>query len=414
MPSSATILGVPIESATRGLRMRSQSINDWTEPILHIDMDAFFVEVERLDDPTLRDRPVLVGGGGPRGVVASASYEARASGAHSAMPMGAALRAVPKATVVPPRHRRYAEASRQVFAIFERFTPQVEALSVDEAFLDVTSLRLLHASPVDAAQAIRATIRRELGLPASAGVASNKLIAKLASEKAKPDGLLHVPSDRQLEFLHGLPVDDLWGVGQATRAALERFGVETVGDLAAVPEATLIKSIGPSHGRSLTLLAAGIDNRPVQPHGAAKSVSVEETYDEDISDTAEIRRRLLILAERLADRLHGAGRAGRTLQLKVRFADFTTITRSLTLAAPTDVGRDLFRGAVQLLERVAIPPDGIRLLGVGVVSMEPGDAPRQLSADRPAGWDDVASAIDKVRRKFGPDSVGPAGIHHDP
>ena len=394
--------------------MSTQPTDRWTEPILHIDMDAFFVEVERLDDADLHGRPVLVGGGGPRGVVASASYEARERGARSAMPMGAARRAVPEAVVVPPRHRRYGEVSRMVFGIFERFTPNVEALSVDEAFLDVSGLRLLHQSPVDAAQAIRSAIRDELSLPASAGVASNKLIAKLASEKAKPDGLLHIPFDRQLDFLHALSVDRLWGVGQATRAALDRFGVETVGDLAAVPEATLTKTLGPAQGRSLALLARGIDDRPVLPQGDAKSLSVEETYDEDISDPDDLRRRLLVLAERLADRLHGAGLAGRTLQLKVRFADFTTVTRSLTLAAPTDVGRDLFHGAVHQLDRVAIPPGGVRLLGIGVVGMESADAPRQLSADRPAGWDDVATAVDQVRRKFGPGSVGPAGIRQDP
>jgi len=330
------------------------------------------------------------------------------------MPMGAARRAVPDAVIVPPRHRRYGEVSRMVFGIFERFTPNVEALSVDEAFLDVSTLRLLHSSPVDVGQAIRSAIKDEIGLPASAGIASNKLIAKLASEQAKPDGLLHVPAHDQTRFLHALSVDALWGVGEATRAALDRFGVATVGDLAAVPEVTLTKVLGPAQGRSLALLARGIDERPVERHGEAKSLSVEETYDDDISDVDEVRRRLLVLAERLADRLHGAGLAGRTLQLKVRFADFTTVTRSLTLAAPTDVGRDLFHGAVHQLDRVAIPPGGVRLLGIGVVGLERADAPRQMSAERPVGWDDVATAVDQVRRKFGPDSVGPAGIRQNP
>ncbi len=393
--------------------MSLNSSDRWTEPILHVDMDAFFVEVERLDDPALRHRPVLVGGGGPRGVVASASYEARRHGARSAMPMVAARRAVPDALVVPPRHGRYAQVSSQVFEIFERFTPHVEAVSVDEAFLDVRGLRLLHASPVEVAGAIRRAIREELSLPASAGVASNKLLAKLASERAKPDGLLHVPIDRQKDFLHGLPVHDLWGVGQATVAALERFGVETVGDLAALPEATLIKTLGPAQGHGLALLAQGVDERPVRVHGEAKSVSVEETYDTDVTDLDEIRRNILVLSERLADRLHGAGLAGRTVQLKVRFADFKTVTRSFTLAAPTDVGRDLFRAAMDQLSRVAIAPEGIRLLGVGVAGLEPADAPRQLSAERPPGWDDVAVAVDEVRRRYGPGSVGPAFIHQD-
>ena len=386
----------------------------WTEPILHIDMDAFFVEVERRDDPSLVGRPVLVGGGGPRGVVASASYEARQFGAKSAMPMGAARRIVPNAVVVPPRHRRYGELSREVFAIFDRHTPKVESLSVDEAFLDVSGLRLLHGSPADVAALIRETIRTELGLPASAGIASNKLISKLASENAKPDGQLHVRVDDQLDFLHALPVERLWGVGQATRAALQRFGVVTIGDLAAVPEATLVKSVGPAVGGNLARLAQGVDERSVERHGAAKSLSVEETFDVDVTDLVELRRRLLVMAERLADRLHSAGLAGRTLQLKVRFADFTTVTRSVTLAAPTDVGRDLFRGAIEQLERVSIPAGGVRLLGIGVVQMADAGAPRQLSAERPPGWDDVATAVDEVRKKYGPDSVGPAGIRTDP
>lgn len=385
----------------------------WSEPILHIDMDAFFVEVERLDDPTLRHRPVLVGGGGPRGVVASASYEARARGARSAMPMGAARRRVPDAVIVPPRHARYGEVSRRVFAVFSSFTPHVEGLSVDEAFLDVSGLRLLHDSPVDVATAIREALRSEIGLPASAGVASNKLLAKLASAKAKPDGLLHVPARSELEFLHALSVDELWGVGSSTRAALARFGVETIGDLADMPERTLVAAVGPAQGRSLARLAAGIDDRPVESRRDAKSISVEETFDTDIIDLRELRQKLLVMAERLADRLHGAGAAGRSLHLKVRFADFTTVTRSVTLPAPTDVGRDLFKAAVDQLDRVDLPPAGVRLLGVGVAQIAPADAPRQLAANRPSGWDDVADAMDEVRRKFGPDALGPAGIHQD-
>ena len=252
----------------------------WTEPILHIDMDAFFVEVERRDDPSLVGRPVLVGGGGPRGVVASASYEARQFGAKSAMPMGAARRIVPNAVVVPPRHRRYGELSREVFAIFDRHTPKVESLSVDEAFLDVSGLRLLHGSPADVAALIRETIRTELGLPASAGIASNKLISKLASENAKPDGQLHVRVDDQLDFLHALPVERLWGVGQATRAALQRFGVVTIGDLAAAldPDREVGASQPPFHeGGRQSVFRSG----PEEPFSGAEDDPVWSCFSGD-------------------------------------------------------------------------------------------------------------------------------------
>jgi DNA polymerase-4 len=222
-------------------------------------MDAFFVEVERLRRPELRGIPVAVGGDGPRGVVASASYEARRFGVRSAMPTGAARRACPQLVVVPADHRRYQEASEQVFAIFHRFTPLVEGVSLDEAFLDVSGLRLHYPHPVEVGEELRAVIRRELRLPASVGVAANKLLAKLASEEAKPDGLFHVPAARQLEFLHRLPVRRLWGVGEATQAALERLGVETVGDLAEVPLPALTRAVGEAVGRHLSELAQEID-----------------------------------------------------------------------------------------------------------------------------------------------------------
>ncbi len=228
---------------------------EFTEPILHVDMDAFFVEVERLDDPRLVGRPVVVGGAGARGVVAAASYEARAYGVHSAMPMVEARRRCPQAVVVPPDHRKYGAMSRRVFEIFRSFTPQVEGLSVDEAFLDVGGLRLHYKSPVDVAGAIRARIRSDLHLPASVGIASNKFLAKLASEEAKPDGVFHVKAGHELEFLHPLPVRRLWGVGEATYAALEALGVATVGDLAAVPEHVVAQRVGGAVGHHLLELA---------------------------------------------------------------------------------------------------------------------------------------------------------------
>ncbi len=386
-------------------------MSGFAESIIHVDMDAFFVECERLDDPTLVGRPVLVGGGGPRGVVASASYEARAAGARSAMPMSQALRMCPDAIVVPPRHHRYREVSAAVFDVFRSFTPLVEGLSVDEAFLDVAGLHRHHRSAVDLATALRRQLRDDLGLPASAGIASNKLLAKLASEQAKPDGQRHIPIAEQIDFLHGLPVGALWGVGEATRAALDRLGVVSVGDLASVPESTLRRALGAAQAAALHRLAAGEDDRPVLTESEAKSVSVEVTYDQDLVDADRIHVEVVRLADQLSGRLRRAGLAGRTVTLKVRFADFTTITRSVTLASATDVSHDLRRAADGLLDRAAVAGRPVRLVGVGASALvTASEAPRQLATDRPAKWDDLADAVDEVRDRFGTGAVAPASV----
>ena len=317
----------------------------WAEPILHVDLDAFFVEAERLRDPSLIGKPVAVGGTGNRGVIASASYEARAHGVRSAQPTATALRLCRDLIVVPPAHGRYGELSARVFEVFRGFTPNVEGLSLDEAFLDVSGLRRHFSTSTEVALAVRKEIRGRLGLPASVGIASTKFMAKLASEAAKPDGHRHVPKETELDFLHALPVEALWGVGPATLAGLQRLGVATIGDLAELPEGAVVGSLGPTQGRHLLDLARGVDHRPVTPDVDAKSISVEETYDSDLEGAEVMEAALLAHAQRLADRLHRSGLAARTVTLKLRFADFATVTRSVTSRTVFDGQRDpLFDG----------------------------------------------------------------------
>jgi nucleotidyltransferase/DNA polymerase involved in DNA repair len=381
----------------------------WTEPILHVDMDSFFVEVERLDAPRLKGRPVAVGGTGPRGVIASASYEAREYGVRSAQPTATALRLCPRLEVVPPAHGKYGDVSSEVFSIFRSFTPLVEGLSLDEAFLDVRGLRHHYESPVAVAEAIREKIGSELGLPASVGVASVKFIAKLASEAAKPDGIRLVRVDDQDTFLRGLPSTAMWGVGPATQAALARLGVETVGDIAELPEVTLVQAVGPTTGLHLHDLSRGHDPRPVIADSAAKSVSVEETYDEDLDTDDLIETALLGHAQRLSARLRRAGLRARTVNLKVRFADFKTITRAQTFGSPVDGQRELYRIALGLLAELD-DLEPVRLLGLGATTLEPAGEPTQLDLERELDWDRVEDAVADIRDRFGETSVGPARL----
>ncbi|MGH8944819.1 MAG: DNA polymerase IV [Acidimicrobiia bacterium] len=381
----------------------------WTEPILHVDMDSFFVEVERRDDPSLRGVPVAVGGAGPRGVIASASYEARRHGVESAQPTVTALRLCPNLIVVPPSHDRYSEVSTEVFAIFRSYTPLVEGLSLDEAFLDVTGLRRHYDSSVEVGQAVRRALRSELQLPASVGVASNKMLAKLASEEAKPDGLCHIPVSGQLGFLQSLPASSLWGVGPATLASLRRLGVESVGDIAAIPEPTLIGLLGPASGRHLHDLARGIDPRPVESDSEAKSVSVEETYPRDLEGRSVLEAALLSHAQRLSGRLRRAGLVGRTITLKVRFDDFSTVSRSHTTEAGHDGARELYREAIRLLAEVE-PRRPVRLLGLGAGLLEVAGSARQFELGHSGNWEKVEEAIGGIRDRFGDDAVTPARL----
>jgi DNA polymerase-4 len=368
-------------------------------------MDAFYASVEVRKDPALAGRPVLVGGTGGRGVVASASYEARRFGIGSAMPMARALRLCPHAVVVSPDFDAYARASADIREIFLSYTPLVEPLALDEAFLDVGGSVRLFGAPAAIGSRIRERIGRELELPASVGVAPNKFLAKLCSEKAKPDGLLHLQAGDVQAFLGPLPVRDLWGVGEATATRLDRFGVRSVADLVALPPATLRRVVGQAAAASLAGLARGADDRPVVPYEAAKGMSAEETFDRDIDDPAVLRRELLRLAERVARRLRRGGVAGRTVTLKLRYASFQTITRSRTLRAPTDQATVLHAEASALLDALRLERVRVRLLGIGVTNLIPTLAARQLTLTEDDRWGRLERAADVARRRFGDEAV---------
>jgi DNA polymerase IV len=393
--------------------------------ILHVDLDAFYASVEQLADPTLRGRPVIVGGLGPRGVVAAASYEARAFGVYSATPMARARRACPDGVFLAPRFDVYRDASRDVMEVLHSFTPLVEAIALDEAFLDVAGARRIHGDGPEIGATIRRRVLAETGLTASVGVATTKMIAKLASDLAKPDGLLLVVPGTELAFLHPLEVRRLWGVGPATGKRLAALGVRTVGDLAALPEAKLVATLGASAGRHLHELAWNRDDRAVQPEREVKSVGHEETFPADVFDRAVLRHEVVRLADRVGARLRAAERAGRTVQLKVRFADFRTITRSRTLADPTDLGAELAAVAGELLEQVPVA-EGVRLLGVSAQQLTVRRATRPgeqagLFDEAPRTEDDppesrerraaVERSLDAVRARFGPGAIRPGATN---
>jgi DNA polymerase-4 len=381
----------------------------WTEPILHVDMDSFFVEVERLSRPDLRGRPVAVGGTGKRGVIASASYEARRFGVRSAQPTAVALGMCPELKVISPAHGLYGEMSEDVFEVFHSFTPRVEGLSLDEAFLDVRGLRHHYESPVDVGHAIRERVKSATGLPSSVGVASTKFVAKLASKAAKPDGLLHIEADTQEAFLHALPVEELWGVGPATLAGLQRLGITTVGDLASMPESTLSSTLGRSQGAHLLSLARGNDPRPVQAQSEAKQISVEETYSDDLTGRDVVESALMAHSQRLAMRLRRAALRPRTISLKVRYADFSTVTRSHTAPTGADTARDIFRAARELL--ADIPADRpVRLLGLAGSTFESDFDSQQVLFDDDDSWSRVARVVGEVEDRFGAAIVEPARL----
>ncbi|MBO0821233.1 MAG: DNA polymerase IV, partial [Nocardiopsaceae bacterium] len=310
--------------------------------VLHADMDAFYASVEVRDRPELAGRPVIVGGLGPRSVVLSATYEAREFGVRSAMPMTRARRLCPDALVIPPRHKLYAQVSKEVMAVFAGVTPLVEPLSLDEAFLDVAGAVRRLGSPAAIGERIRAAIAEQQGITCSVGVAPVKFVAKIASAACKPDGLLVVPAAGVLGFLHPLPAGALWGVGEKAEQVLARLGLRTIGDIAQIPVATLQRELGAAAGAHLHALAWGRDDRAVTPRRDDKSVGAEETFETDIDDPDVIRRELLRLSGRTARALRDVGCVARTLSVKLRLASFKTITRSKTLAEPTDVARDIY------------------------------------------------------------------------
>jgi len=344
-------------------------------------MDAFYASVEELDDPSLRGRPLIVGGAMRRGVVLAASYAARPFGARSAMPMAQALRLCPQAVVVPPRHGRYAEVSALVFDVFRRFTPLVEGLSLDEAFLDVTASQSLFGDGAAIAARIKATIRSEIGLTASAGVAESKFVAKIASDLQKPDGLVVVPRGGAEEFLAPLPIERMWGVGPKTAPRMRELGITTLGELARAEPATLERLLG-TWGAEVQRLARGKDPREVEPDREAKSIGAEETYDEDLRDVPAIERTLLAHSQRVAQRLLHAGLAGRVVAVKLKYIDFTVRTRQATLPEPVADTGSIFEAARALLQRFRIAP--VRLTGVSVSDFVARDAPTTLFPDAAA------------------------------
>ncbi len=383
--------------------------------ILHVDMDAFYASVELITRPELRGKQVIVGGG-QRGVVLSATYEARALGVHSAMPMSRARRLAPDAIVIEPSHHRYAEVSAGVMALFASITPLVEPLSLDEAFLDVSGARRRLGSPKAIAELIRARVYDEQRITCSVGVAPSKFVAKLASTQIKPDGLLVVPADKVISFLHPLPVGALWGVGERTEERLVSLGLRTVGDIANTPVETLTRALGQAAGGRLHDLAWGRDDRHVVPDAAEKSIGNEETFGRDVDDPEIIARELLRLSQKVAARVRRQGLLGRTVVLKVRFADFTTITRSRTLPEPTDVGQLVYSTARDLYAALGLQRARIRLVGVRLEGLiDEAARTEQLTFDAP-GSDTPADrraaevAADRLRDRFGDDVVRPARL----
>jgi DNA polymerase-4 len=369
--------------------------------IIHLDLDAFYASVEQRDFPELRGLPVIVGGGLERGVVCACSYEARRFGVHSAMAMARALRLCPEAKLRPVRMERYRCVSRQVFEVFDRFTDLIEPLSVDEAFLDVTGSERLFGQATEIAAAIRKAVRDETGLAISAGVASNKFLAKLGSEQAKPDGLFEVPQPPDA-FLRPLPLGRLWGVGPVTRKQLECLGLKTVGDLLRFSRDRLARLFGKA-GSQLYDLARGIDPRPVEPPEEPKSIGHEDTYVQDLLIQQERQRALLDLAERVGARLRRHRLAGQTVTLKVRFTDFTTVTRSRTLNIAVDHAMDIYPVALELLERTEARFRPVRLLGISLGRLQaPGGDQGELfggtDRQRQAALD---QAVDRLRGRYG-------------
>ena len=381
------------------------------EPILHVDMDAFYASVEVAKDPSLKGKPLVVGGQGGRGVVTSASYEARAFGVTSAMPMIRARRLCPHAIFMPNDFAAYSEYSERIREVFLSFTPLVEPLSLDEAFLDVSGSIKLFGSPVEMARKIKAATQ-DFGLPCTVGVAPNKFLAKLASGLGKPDGLLVVHADRVQEFLDPLPVTALWGVGAATGEQLRRLGLKTIADIRTVGRRTLERAIGEAMGAHLHALSHGIDDRAVIPHEAAKSVGSEETFSSDLDSTDDILREILRLSDRTAARMRAKGLCGRTVTLKVRFSNFSTITRSKTMDAELDAASEIYGVARSLYLKLDPERPRIRLLGVSVTGLAEGPARRQLDllATDKAGWPEASDAVDRIRKRWGAGSVGPATL----
>jgi DNA polymerase-4 len=406
------------QAARRRVTQDVHAVDDSRCTILHVDMDAFFAAVELRRRPELAGRPMMVAGTAGRGVVLSATYEARAYGIRSAMPTARALARCPGIVVLPPDHEAYRAASAQVMELFADVTPVVEPLSVDEAFLDVGGARRTGGRPARIAVTIRRRVRDELGLTATVGAASTKFVAKLASSLAKPDGLLVVPPQDVPDLLRPLPVAALWGVGPQTAGKLTSLGLSTVGEIADTDPDVLGRALGPAVAHKLHQLAHGRDERPVTPRSAEASIGAEETFAVDLVDPAEVQRALLELSGKAARRVRRAGLSGRTVVLKVRFDDFSTVTRSETLDAATDQDRVVYAAANRGWRRLDSGRRRIRLLGVRLEGLVRTDSvSEQLllgdDADRP-GWRAAQGAVDAIAERFGPAAPRPATLLPSP
>ena len=375
-------------------------------------MDAFFALVEVRENPSLAGKQVIVGYDGNRGVVLSATYEARKLGVHSAMPMSRALRLAPNAIVVEPDHEKYSEVSENVMAIFESITPLVQPLSVDEAFLDISGAQKLMGTPSQIGEVIRARVSDEQGITCSVGVASTMFVAKLATNFAKPDGLHVVPADKVIEFLHPLPIGALWGVGEKTAEQLSRLGLVNVSDIANTPVKTLARVVGQAAAEHLYELSWGRDPRTVTPNQAEKSIGAERTFESDIDDPEEILAQILDLSNKVAKRLRAASYFSRTITIKVRFADFTSVTRSKSLPSSTDLATDIYATSKSLFEAMHLQRARIRLVGVRATGLVPtSESSVQLEfSERDSGWREAEEAMDQVSLKFGNSAVKPARL----
>jgi DNA polymerase-4 len=385
-----------------------------SKAIIHLDMDAFYPSVEILENPELKGKPVIVGGSRERGVVSSASYEARKFGIHSAQPMAAAMRLCPHGIFLPVRMGRYKEVSQQVFRVFELFTPLVEPLSIDEAFLDVSGSIRLFGPPEDIAREIKRYVRELLGLTVSAGLAPSKFVAKIASDMDKPDGLTVVTEDQVNTFLEPLPITKIWGVGQRTRDALGRLGIGTIGQLSRFPVKVLESKFG-EQGKRMHLLSLGIDDRDVVPEHDVKSIGHEDTLVQDILDTDTARKELLYLAGKVARRMRRHHVTGKTVTLKVKYNDFVQITRSMTLSQYTDDGLTLYAACCDLLNRTEVGKRPVRLLGISVSHLNHCVNPQeQISlferAEAIRKRKQLNRALDSLHEKFGEKSVQPGRL----
>ncbi|TIH38301.1 DNA polymerase IV [Subtercola vilae] len=399
----------PVRQAASAARPRvfGGGEDDGSATMLHIDMDAFFASVELLEHPELVGKAVIIGHAGGRGVVTSATYEARRFGVHSAMPVARALQLCPHAVVLPGHMEKYKRFSGEVMRIFRSVTPLVEPLSIDEAFLDVAGAKRLLGLPSTIGALVRAQVEAETGLTCSVGAASTKFIAKMASGRAKPDGMLVIPAAETLAFLHPLPISALWGVGASTAESLSRLGIKTVGELAATPLDTLIRRVGEASGAKLHALASGLDPRSVVTERVEKSIGHEITFEFDVADEQKIRLELLRLSDQVAVRLRRAGLAGKTVALKLRFTDFSTITRSRTLAEPTDLAQTISDASRELFAALGPVDQRVRLIGVRVENLvTAGDTVHQPSlwddeSAPPSGWRDAEATADLIAAKFG-------------